>query len=313
MRRDVHAEVTKRIVCALESGDGERWRSPWVSMAAGGIPMNALTESHYRGINILNLWSEAQRRGFGSARWATFRQWRTLDAQVRRGETASRVVFYRTLRRREEAEDTDTGETEVVEHAIRVVRYTSVFNADQVAGYEDPDAASQAPSIAEAVGPCDRFIEATGAEIRRNAGSAYYDPGLDLVALPADELFNSTEGKYSAAFHELTHWTGHPSRLDRREGMKSRFGSTAYAAEELVAELGGAFVCARFGLEPEPRPDHASYIKQWLRLLNDDEKAIFTAASRASDAVEFMERESGYPGENIADRREVGSVGSNRS
>lgn len=289
--RDLHAEVTGRLLEALGEADERDWRPPWVSMAATGLPENAASGARYRGVNIINLWAEAQLRGFGSARWATYRQWLRLGAQVRRGERASRVVFYRPVRR-EEPEETEEEEGEPEGRAIPIVRSSAVFNAEQVDGFEDPGARIEPREGTESVPACEALIEATGAEIRRNAGRAFYDPADDYIGLPADELFGSAEGRYSTTFHELTHWTGHRSRLDRREAMEARFGSRAYAAEELVAELGAAFLCAGFGLEPEPRSDHAAYIKHWVGLLTDDGRAIFTAASRASDAVEFLERGS---------------------
>ena len=292
MRRDLHAEVTGRLLEALAEADERDWRPPWVSMAATGLPENAATGARYRGVNVVGLWAETQLRGFGSARWATYRQWRRLDAQVRGGERGSRVVFYKPLRRRDRpGKDGEADEEEPEEGTIPIMRSSAVFNADQVDGYEEPNAGSrQEPNGAERVPACEALIAATGAEIRRNAGRAFYDPEGDYIGLPADELFGSTEGRYATVFHELTHWTGHRSRLDRGEAMAARFGSAAYAAEELVAELGAAFLCAGFRLEPEPRPDHAAYIKRWIRLLEDDRRAIFTAASRASDAVELIER-----------------------
>jgi antirestriction protein ArdC len=291
-RGDLHREITDRILAALErAGDGEKWRPPWVSMAASGLPRNATTGARYRGVNVLNLWAEAQLRGFGSAGWGTYRQWRSLGAQVKKGERAARVIFYRTLRVREEPENDEGRGIEQIERTIPLLRSSAVFNADQVRGYEDPDreGLAAAPDRGATVAACEAVIAASGAEVRRNAGRAFYDPEADYVGLPADELFRSTAGKYSTAFHELTHWTGHGSRLDRREAMAARFGSAAYAAEELVAELGAAFLCAGLGLEPEPRADHAAYIGQWIGLLEDDKRAVFTAAARASDAVEFIE------------------------
>jgi antirestriction protein ArdC len=290
VRRDLHAEVSERLLEALRESDDGEWRPPWVSMAATGLPRNAATEARYRGVNVVNLWAEAQLRGFGSARWATYRQWASLGAQVRKGERASRVVFYKALRLREQPEEEDA---EPVDRRVPVLRSSAVFNAAQVSGYEDPEAGRPPAGEAERVATCEALVAATGAEIRPNAGRAFYDPVADYVGLPADELFRSAAGRYSTTFHELTHWTGHRSRLDRREAMAARFGSAAYAAEELVAELGAAFLCAGFGLRPEPRSDHAAYIKQWTRLLEDDRKAIFTAAARASDAVAYLEGRAG--------------------
>lgn len=285
-KRDMHQEITDRILAALETADPADWSPPWITMTAQGLPMNAATRKQYRGVNILNLWAESIERGFTSNKWGTFRQWKDVGASVRKGEKASRVVFYKSLKIR----DPEAKEDEISsqDRTIPLLRYSSVFNADQVDGFEDPDAEGfEPPSVAETVAACDAFLDGTGADIRRNGGRAYYDPGADYIGLPADELYTSTEGKYSVAFHELTHWTGHRKRLDR--DMSTRFGSAKYAAEELVAELGAAFLAASFRIEAEPREDHARYIAHWIRLLKDDKKAIFTAASRASDAVAYAE------------------------
>lgn len=195
------------------------------------------------------------------------------------------LLFYKSLRvQSDTGEDGENGE----ERVIPLLRYSSIFNADQVDGYADPDAEGfEPPNAAETVAACDAYIAASGADVRLNGGRAYYNPGEDYIGLPSPELFRSTEGRYSTAFHELTHWTGHPSRLDRQ--LSTRFGDASYAAEELIAELGACFLSAAQGIEPEPREDHAQYIAHWIRLLKSDSRAIFTAAARASDAVECLD------------------------
>jgi antirestriction protein ArdC len=282
--RDLHEEITRRILEQLENADPERWSPPWFSATAAGVPRNALSDEPYRGVNILNLWTVAHTLGFGSARWATFKQWSELGCPVRRGErAAARIVFYRTI----EIEDRDADVEELARRAIPILRHWTVFNADQVEGYEDADAKSVAgPGRAERIAELDRFIEATGAEIVRNRGAACYAPALDRISVPEDELFESTPAKYGVIGHELGHWTGHPSRLDR--DLDDRFGTRGYAGEELVAELAAAFLCGEFQVEAEPRRDHARYLAGWAELLREDNKAIFTAAARASDAVAFL-------------------------
>jgi len=280
----MHEEVTARILESLENGaNGGDWKPPWVSQAAAGIPSNAATGAAYRGVNILNLWAEAQIRGFSSSQWATFRQWQTKGATVRKGEKASRVVFYKRL----EIEDE---EAEDGRRVLPMLRYSSVFNAAQVDGYEPPPP-PPAPNGADVLAEVDSYLERTGADWRENEGRAFYAPQDDYISLPRRELFLSTDGYYSTAFHELTHWTGAPARLAR--DLSGRFGGAAYAAEELIAELGAAFHCAQWRITPEPREDHARYIAHWIRLLKDDKKAIFTAAARASDSVEFADRIAG--------------------
>jgi antirestriction protein ArdC len=254
------------------------------------MPSNALTRKPYRGINVINLWA----CGFGcaSSRWATFKQWQQLGAQVRKGEKGSPVVFYRAL----QIEDRETGE----EKSIPMMRYSSVFNADQVD--DDPrcgeDHREPLPDGVTREQVADSTISATGARINYGGDRACYDRGRDEIAIPHWQAFANTEGFYSTVFHELTHWTGHKSRLDRN--LAGRFGDAQYAMEELVAELGAAFTCAGLGIELEPRIDHANYIASWIKVLTDDKRALFTAAARASDAAEYIAAPAARAAEPVA-------------
>jgi antirestriction protein ArdC len=285
-KRDAYQEVTDRIIAALENGeaDGE-WSPPWVSLAAQGIPSNADTRKRYRGINVLNLWITAQQSGYKSSRWATYRQWKSLGAQVKRGEKGTMIVFFRTFDRETDRID-NNGDT-VVER-IPFIRHSTVFNAEQVEGdpRSDEDEPTELPEGADPIEHLDEFLAATGAQIEHGGDRAYYRPGTDTIALPPIEQFHSTEGYYGTALHELTHWTGAKPRLDR--DLRNRFGSEAYAVEELIAELGATFLSAEFGVEAEPRADHAQYLKSWLKVLREDNKAIVTAASRAADAADYL-------------------------
>jgi len=285
-RIDVYTQVTDTIIAAIEAGAGD-WQMPWHRSGEGlNRPVNIDTHNAYRGINVVSLWASAQARGFGTGTWGTYRQWQNNGAQVRKGEKASLVVFYKEF---DVEETTGDGETE---HGKRLMARASwVFNADQVDGYT-------APSLPEPKDPvltldkAERFIAGTGAVVRHGGSRAFYRPSDDIIQMPERERFlgsetsSATESYYATLLHELTHWTGHDRRCDRQFGK--RFGDDAYAMEELVAELGAAFLCADLGVTLTPRPDHAAYIDNWLKVLKADKKAIFTAASQAAKATDYL-------------------------
>lgn len=279
-RFDIHQHLTDRIVAAIEAGAGQ-WQMPWHRGSGGRAPVNIASGNAYRGVNVLALWVEAQVNGYGSHLWGTFRQWADKGASVRKGQKASYVVFYKEI----EVESDEGNEDERKSRLF--ARATPVFNADQVEGLE------QAPVVAVTELPdADGFIARTGAAIVHGGHRAYYVPKLDEIHMPLRELFTGsatsspTEAYYSTLLHELTHWTGPAHRCDR--DLSGRFGTEAYAMEELVAELGAAFLCAELGIVVEPRADHAQYLAHWLSVLKADKRAIFTAASKAGEAVAFL-------------------------
>jgi len=285
-RKDVYQTVTDQIVEAIETGAGE-WQMPWHRMGEGlNRPVNIDTGNAYRGINIVALWAAGQVRGYSSGTWGTYRQWRKAGAQVRKGEKASAVVFYKEF----EVEDLnpETGEHETGKRMF--ARASSVFNADQVDGYDValPEPKDPVQAVAEA----DAFVANTQAVVRHGGARAYYSPGTDTIRMPDKDRFlgsetsSATESYYGTLLHELVHWTGIKKRCDREFGK--RFGDDAYAVEELVAELGAAFLCADLGIAAEPRPDHAAYIEHWLKVLKADNRAIFAAASKAAQATDFL-------------------------
>jgi antirestriction protein ArdC len=286
-RRDLHADITNQLIASIESNPGE-FSLPW--RRTGGalhLPVNALTGNRYNGINILSLWVAAQARGYAMPIWGTYRQWAEKGAQVRKGEKSSLVVFYREFETDPDPEDEhDTGKR-------RMARASFVFNADQVDGFDRPDAPATLGPI-ERLANADRVVSATGANIRHGGDRAYYTPSSDHIQMPDEGLFagtetmTRTEGYYATLVHELVHWSGVKHRLDR--DMGKRFGDDAYAAEELVAEIGAAFLCAELGITQSVRPDHAQYLANWLKLLKDDSKAIFAAAARASEAAAFLKK-----------------------
>jgi antirestriction protein ArdC len=274
MAQDIHQTVTDSIIRTLEAGEAGQWQCPW-HRKGGSLPVNALTGKRYRGINTLSLWVGAQAAGYSDDRWATYKQWGELGAQVRRGERSTLVVFWKDLGR-------DEGEDDKPRF---VARASYAFNAAQVEGA--PEAGEPMPAsewhLPEVF---DGFVSRTGARILHGGDAAFYQPSEDWVVMPPRERFPTAQGYASTMAHELVHWSGAKGRLDR--DLSGRFRSNAYAAEELVAELGSAFLMAEMGLEAEPHPTHASYLASWLTLLRSDPKAIFTAASAASRAAGYL-------------------------
>lgn len=296
-RIDIHETVTAKIVAAIEAGAGAfemPWHRPGTSFT---VPRNALTKQPYRGTNILLLWLDADAKRFEHQVWATYRQWAELGAQVRAGEKASLIVKYGEWIPKATREGAQANGDDVDDTARRLyAKAAHVFNVDQVDGYS---VAPQAPrmDLTQRLAHVDAFIAATGAEFREGGQRAYYRGRSlagdgDYIQMPPRDLFTGTrtstptEAYESTRLHELGHWTGAAHRLARKFG--ERFGDQAYAFEELVAELAAAYLCAELEITNTPRPDHAQYIASWLKALKDDKKAIFTAASLASRAVEYL-------------------------
>lgn len=276
---DVYEEVTDRIIAALEEGTVP-WRRPWV--ASADSHRNPVSGTEYRGVNPFLLELTAWERGYSDPRWLTFKQAKTAGGCVRKGEKSTQVIFWKMLR----GKDKDTGE----ERTIPMLRHYRVFNVAQVDGLE----LEQAETIAtfDPIERADQIIAAmpNAPTIGHGGNRAFYHPALDAVQLPAREQFESPEAYYSTAFHELTHSTGHESRLNRDEVAgrgRHGFGSEPYAGEELVAELGAAMVGARANIAP--RTDQsAAYIAGWLRALRDDRKLLVSAAGRAQRAADYI-------------------------
>ena len=278
-RRDVHAEITKGIVEQLEAGTIP-WLKPWKEGTAfAGMPRNFVTKREYSGVNVILLWCAAREKGYHSNEWLTFKQAQEKGGTVRKGEKATTVVFYKRLDIKETA---DTGEQ--IDKQIMMAREYHVFNVEQCDGLKlDATPSKAGVSEHELNQAFMRSVRLTGVDLRHGGCSAYYAPELDYVQMPALADFKTAAGYMNTLAHEMVHWTGHKSRLDRFEGPTAR---TDYAFEELVAELGAAFTCAEFGIKGDLR--HASYIKSWIKLLTDDKRALFRAASRASKAVAFL-------------------------
>jgi len=285
-REDVYSRVTARIVADLEQG-ARPWLKPWsVTHTAGRItrPLRA-TGQPYRGMNVLLLWSEAVANGYAAPIWMTYKQAQELGAQVRKGERGSLVVYANTLTKTE----TDQ-QGEEHERSIPFMKGYTVFNVEQVEGlpahyYAQPEAPQ---TTAERIESAERFAASTRADVRHGGNRAFYAPARDFVQMPPFEAFKDAESYYATLTHELTHWTGHASRCAREFEKGHRFGSEGYAFEELVAELGAAFLCADLGITPEVRDDHAAYLASWLKVLKQDKRAIFSAAAHAQRAADYL-------------------------
>lgn len=288
MKTDLYQRVTDSIVKSLETGV-RPWMKPWNGEHAAGRITRPLRSNGipYQGINVLMLWGAAMEKGYAAPIWLTFKQAQTLGGMVRKCEQGSLVVYASTFSRTEA--DATTGEEQ--ERNIPFLKGYTVFNAEQIDGLPAHFLAPAAPRLdpVQRIGRAETFFAATGASVRHGGNQAFYRISEDHVQMPFFETFRDAESYYATLAHELTHWTRHPSRLDRDFGRK-RFGDEGYAMEELVAELGAAFTCADLDLTPEPRPDHAAYIGNWLTVLKNDKRAIFTAASHAQRAADFLSR-----------------------
>lgn len=287
-RFDIHQLITDQIVAFLEAGVSE-FKLPWHRPGADmQYPRNIASKATYRGVNVLTLWLMAESKGYTSGIWGTFNQWTALGASIQKGAKAAHVVFYKEISA-SEMDDLNDGEKRLI------ARATPVFAAEQVDGYEIESTAPQRGAEFKRSHEIDAFIRKTDVTIHHGASQAYYQPSTDSIHLPFREMFHGTETSspeesyYSTLFHELTHYSGAKGRCDR--DLTGRFGSSAYAMEELIAELGAAFLCGHFQISAAPRADHAQYLAHWLAVLKADKRAIFTAASKASQAVDYLTRE----------------------
>lgn len=288
-RFDVYTSITDQIIAAIEAG-AEHPQMPWHSQ--GSIierPINVASQRAYRGVNTVALWASAYCQEFTHGLWGTYRQWQDKGAQVRKGEKSSVIIFYKDIEPGEQ--DGDASSEDDRGNRRFIARASRVFNVAQVDGYTMPEI----DEAADTVTPCERaeqLIAASGATINIGGTSAHYNRRTDCIAMPDRFRFTGTktsgasESWYSVLLHELTHWSGAEHRLARTFG--ERFGDDAYAMEEMVAELGAAFLCGDLGITVDPRPDHADYIGHWLRILKGDRKAIFMAASAANKAAEYL-------------------------
>lgn len=307
--KDLYQEVTDKIVAALES-DPKKWIKPWVD---SGMPENLISKKTYRGMNILLLWMEASAKGYATNKWATFKQISAIPERdehgnkiplikddgkvlvdkegkpryqmnhVLKGAKGTSVLFWKSLDGKTTVDEV-TGE-EVTGNKFLMCRAYTVFNIEQTS--IDPD--SVTPEMLEdfeAVDAAENFISRIDHAVKFNGGSANYSPATDVIGMPRKKLFSSEDDFYSTYFHELTHWTGVKKRLDR--DMKKRFDNEAYGMEELVAELGSAFICVKTGIALE-KVQHTEYIACWIKNMKADKTAIFTVVSKAQAAADYLE------------------------
>lgn len=282
-RTDVYARVTAKIIADLEQGV-RTWQRPWnAEHAAGNIirPLRATGEP-YRGINVVLLWSEALDKGYTAPIWMTYKQAASVGAQVRKGEHGATVVYADKITK---SETNDNGEAS--ERSIPFMKAYTVFNVQQIDGLPAHFTAKlEPPHPVARIEHAEAFFAATGITIQHGGNKAFYSPSRDIVQIPPRESFRDSASHAATVAHELTHATSHPSRLARELGK--RFGDDAYCVEELIAEMGAAFLCADLGITPEVQEDHAAYLAHWIDRLRTDKRAIFTAASQAQRAVDFL-------------------------
>ena len=286
-RTDIYQEVTDQLITLMEQGV-KPWTRPWqAGHGAGHVskPLRSTGEA-YQGINILMLWGEAMIRGFEAPIWITFKQALTLGGTVRKGAKSTKTVYAGRIER-----DTETDKGETVTEQIPFLKTYRVFNVEEVEGLPDHFYAppqDYLPNPDNRDVRLDAFFTSLNADIRHGGSSAFYAPGPDHIQMPPYERFDSADDYYATLAHECAHWTGHTSRLDRRFEGKPGLGNSAYAREELVAELTAAFLCADFGIKLNDREDHAAYLSHWLKVLKDDKRAIFQAAAHAQRAADWM-------------------------
>lgn len=279
MDSKVYEIVTERIVAALEKGTVP-WRQTW---AQSRWPSNLVSQKHYRGMNVFMLAAQGHR----SPWWLTFNQAKALGGSVKKGEKGTPVTFWKFIER---TEATDKGQRT---KRIPFLRYFTVFNADQCSGLEAHVPKADAPAEFRPIEAAAAIVDGMPQrpEIRHGGDAAYYSPLADRVQMPHREAFDAPENYYSALFHELTHSTGHESRLgrlkDRRDAL-APFGSADYSREELVAEMGAAFLCARAGIEGRTLDQSASYLANWIGVLKADPRAAVVAAGAAQKAADFI-------------------------
>lgn len=283
-KTSIYEQVTNSLIETIEQGC-PAWRKPW-SVSTRKLPLRSCSRP-YQGINVLILWVATMAKGYTSPYWLTFKQVRNLGGHVRKGERATTICYYSTFAKKVERE---SGETE--EKNIPFLKAYWVFNADQCDNLPmkyHPTPTTEDTDRPLRIDAIESFISSLNANVRHHdIDRAIYNRTLDLVSVPHIQNFIDPEHYYGTLFHELIHWTGHESRLDRKMG--NTFGSEDYAQEELVAELGAAFLCAHFNFGNVTREDHAAYLQNWLQALKSDKKFIFKAASHAQKGSNFLQK-----------------------
>ena len=274
-RTDIYQTVTESIITALEAGV-KPWSCPWQrTPGMSGLPSNYATGMGYSGMNIMLLWCSASEQGFNDSRWMTYKQAKAEGGQVRKGEHGTTAIFYTMLER-----ENDEGETDY----IPMLKTFTVFNVEQIDGLPLSDEVVFPAETFEPLPQAEALFRNSSATIIEKGQNAFFAPSTDEIRLPERCLFTDAANFYATGLHELIHWSGAKSRLNRE--MKGKFGSEGYAFEELIAELGSAFLVADLGIVGEVQ--HESYIASWLKALKNDKRYIFKAASAASKAHRYL-------------------------
>ena len=274
-KTDIYQTVTDSIISALEAGV-KTWSCPWQRVPGmSGLPSNYATCAAYSGMNIMLLWCSASEQGFNDSRWMTYKQAKAEGGQVRKGEHGTTAIFYTTLEK-----ENDDGETDY----IPMLKTFTVFNVEQIDGLPLSDKAVGLAETFESLPRAEALFRNSGATIIKKGQNAFFQPSTDEIWLPERYLFSDAANFYATGLHELVHWSGAKSRLNRE--MKGKFGCEEYAFEELIAELGSAFLMADLGIAGEVQ--HESYIASWLKALKNDKRYIFKAASAASKAHRYL-------------------------
>jgi antirestriction protein ArdC len=283
LKRDIYQEVTDTIIAALEAGTAP-WQKSWA--ACGTAFPTRVTGEQYRGINVMIL----AMQGRSAPTWMTYKQAAELGGNVRKGEKAATITFFKPLK----------VEKDGVEETIPLLRAYNVFNVEQIDGLPEKfyPVAAEPRHTGDRDREVDLYIRDTRADIRHGGGRAFYVPSEDYIQLPNFDQFEDAEAYYGTALHELAHWTGAEKRLDRN--IKNANGTKDYAREELVAEMSAAFLTAKLGVENSPRDDHAQYLSHWLGVMKEDKKAIFKAATAAQKVVDYLDAQQTHQQEQAA-------------
>lgn len=289
-RKDVYSHITAQIVEHLEKGV-RPWIRPWSAAHPAGRITRPLRHNGqpYSGINILSLWMSAVSQNFAAPIWMTYRQASELNAHVRQGGKGSAVVYANAITRTER--DDKTGQD--VEREIPYLKGYTVFNVEQIEGLPEIYYAKAVPTLdpVARIDHAEKFFANMGATVKHGGTRAYYAQESDYVQMPPFEAFRDPESYYSTLAHEMTHWTKHPQRLDRDLGRKT-WGDEGYSREELVAELGSAFLCADLELHQEPPEENAAYVATWLEVLKNDTRSLFAAAAHAQRAADYLNQKA---------------------
>lgn len=302
-KQDKREAIADKIIEMMET-HGADWSKPWAACAASGSHHNKFSRKAYRGINVFITGYAALENGFTSSEWGTFNQWFTAGGGERcpdtgkitkqsryslKGQKSTEILFWKKLSFQK---DTDDGEKETVNYWK--CRSYFIFNADQVEGYT-PKETKTRPNLVEQFASVDGLVDHHGIKLGHGGDRAFYSPSRDIIQMPDQSAFKAIAGQtatqsyYGTLLHEIVHWSGHQSRLDRfSDDPLSVFGDDAYAAEELVAEIGSIFLASQLGIEKEPTPNHAKYLNGWIKGLKDNKKALFTAFSKAQAAADFI-------------------------